>query len=347
MAVETTQPAPPEIAAAQLVMQVGTGYMLSCALQVATTLEIADKLASGPKTAAELAPIIGVLEDPLYRVLRALASVGIFQELEGKQFVNTLASEMLRKNTPGTMYSMARFISEPMHFRVYANIMHSMKTGQPAFQKTMGKAVFEYMPTDPELAELFNDAMTTFSEAIIPAALKAYDFSGIDVLVDVAGGHGGVLLAVLKQHPTMRGILMDVDHVIAGAGAKISAAGVSARCEAVVGDFFTAVPQGGDAYIMKHIIHDWDDERASVILRNIRVALADKRNGRVILLESVIRPGNEPDLGKLVDLEMLTYPGGRERTAEEYRQLFARSGFRMTRVVQTESALSVVEAQPI
>jgi hypothetical protein len=345
MAVETTQSVPPNVEAAQLVMQAGTGYILSSALQVATTLEIAEKLASGPKTAAQLAPLSGVLEDPLYRVLRVLASVGIFREIEGKQFVNTPASEMLRKNTPGTMYSMARWMSEPMHFRVYADIMHSMTTGQPAFQKTTGKPVFEYMPNDPEMAELFNDAMTTFSQAIVPGALKAYDFSGIDVLVDVAGGHGGVLLTVLKQYPKMRGILMDLDHVIAGARPKIASAGLSGRCEAVAGDFFKAVPQG-DAYIMKHIIHDWDDERASMILRNIRTALGHKSDGRVILLESVIRPGNEPDLGKLVDLEMLAYPGGRERTAEEYRQLFARSGFNLTRIVPTESPLSVVEARP-
>jgi hypothetical protein len=206
--------------------------------------------------------------------------------------------------------------------------------------------VFEYFARDHELSEIFNNAMTAFSAAVIPAALEAYDFSGIEVLVDVAGGHGAVLTSILQKYPNMRGILMDVDHVIAGARPKIEAMGLRGRCEAVVGDFFKAVPEGGDAYIMKHIIHDWDDERASVILKNIHKALKGNPAGKVILLEAVIQPGNAPDLGKLIDIEMLLMPGGRERTADEFAALLEKSGYEMTRIVPTQSPLCVIEARP-
>jgi hypothetical protein len=212
-------------------------------------------------------------------------------------------------------------------------------------EKVVGKPVFEYLAGEPELSGVFNDAMTAFSGAVGPAALKAYDFSGIEVLVDVAGGHGEILMSMLRAYPKMRGILFDIDHVIAGATPRISAAGLSDRCETITGDFFSAVP-AGDAYILKHIIHDWDDARAVAILKNIRQAIT-KPEGRLILLETVIQPGNQPDLGKFIDLEMLVMPGGRERTAEEFGALLARGGFALSRVVPTESPLCVIEARPL
>jgi hypothetical protein len=204
--------------------------------------------------------------------------------------------------------------------------------------------VFEHLAGEPELSGVFNDAMTAFSRQVAPAVLKAYDFSGVDVLVDIAGGHGEILISMLLAFPKMRGILFDVDHVIAGAAPRIAAAGLSDRCQTATGDFFKAVP-AGDAYIMKHIIHDWDDARAVTILKNIRAAIT-KREGRLILVETVIQPGNQPDLGKFIDLEMLLIPGGRERTAEEFGALLARGGFALSRVVPTESPLSVIEARP-
>jgi len=241
---------------------------------------------------------------------------------------------------------MALWISSPFHFRVYSNALESVRTGRPAVEATVGMPVFEYFARDHELSEIFNNAMTSFSAMLVPAVLEAYDFSGIKVLVDVAGGHGGVLTGILQKYPAMRGILTDIDHVIAGAHSNIAAQNLQDRVETVVADFFKTVPAGGDAYIMKHIIHDWDDERASVILRNIRVALGENRQGRVILLEAVIQPGSAPDPGKLMDLEMLMMPGGRERTADEFAALFAGSGFRMTRIVPTRSSLNVIEAVP-
>jgi hypothetical protein len=178
---------------------------------------------------------------------------------------------------------------------------------------------------------------------VIPAVLDAYDFSGIATLVDIAGGHGRILTSILQKYPAMRGVLFDLDHVIAGAVPRIEELGLSDRCRALPGDFFAAVPEGGDAYIMKHIIHDWDDDRAAAILGNIRKAM--NRGGRVILLEAVVLPGNQPDFAKVIDLEMLLLPGGRERTEGEFRALFARAGFELTRIVPTQSPLSVIEAR--
>jgi hypothetical protein len=276
-------------------------------------------------------------------VLRALASVGVFEETAPRRFGLTAAGHALRPDVPGSLYDMALWITSPLHFRVYAEMMHSVRTGQPAVEKVTGMPVFEYFPQDPELSEIFNDAMTSFSEAVIPAALDAYDFSGIDTIVDVAGGHGAVLTAILRRYPRMHGVLFDLGHVLAGARPRIEAQGLADRCTIEAGDFFAKVTPGADAYIMKHIIHDWDDEKALVILRNIRTAMGAGR-GRVILLESVLPEGNAPDFGKIIDLEMLMMPGGRERTADEFEALFTRAGFELTKIVATASPLSVIEA---
>ena len=340
----STSAMPPEAAAAQLVMQVATGHLLASALQVVVRLGIPDRLADGPRAAAQLAADTGVREDALYRVLRALASVGLFDERGPRSFGLTLAGQMLRTGVPGGMRAMALWISSPFHFRVYAELMHSVRTGEPAAEKVTGMPVFEYFPRDKELSEIFNDAMTSFSEVAVAAALKAYDFAGIRLLVDVGGGHGAVLASILEKHQEVRGVLFDLEHVVAGAPPRIAAMGVQDRVEIRHGDFFEAVPEGGDAYVMKHIIHDWDDERALVILRNIGRAMGSTR-GRVILLESVLPPGNTPDFGKIIDLEMLAMPGGRERTEEEFRALFAHAGFELTRIVPTQSPLSVIEAR--
>jgi O-methyltransferase domain len=340
----TSAPAvPPQAAAAQLLTQLATGHIVASALQVVLRLGVPDWLARGPRTAGELARAAGVREDGLYRVLRALASVGVFAETAPRRFALTEAGQLLVSGAPGSMRDMGLWVTSPFHFRVYAELMHSVQTGQPAVEKVTGMPVFEYFPTQPELSEIFNDAMTNLSEGVVRAALDVYDFSGIGVLVDVAGGHGAVLTAILNAYPRMRGVLFDLEHVVVGAWPRIEAMGLNERCSTESGDFFKAVPAGGDAYILKHIIHDWDDDRAVTILRNIRAAMGGKR-GRVILLESVLQPGNAPDFGKVIDLEMMVMPGGRERTADEFRGLFAQAGFAMTRVVPTASPLSIVEA---
>ena len=342
MSTESATVLPPEVAASQLVFQLATGYIASSALYAAARLRIADRLAEGPRPVEDLAAGGGVDEDALYRVLRSLSSLGVFEESSPRTFANNLASQTMRSGVPGSTRPMALWMADPFHFRVYADMMHSLGTGEPAVEKTVGMPVFEYLARDTALSEVFNNAMTAFSAFVVPAALEVYDFSGIDLLVDVAGGHGQLLMSILQKHPQMRGVLFDLDHVIAGAVPRLEQAGLSDRCTTATGDFFKAVPEGGDAYLMKHIIHDWDDAKALTILGNVKRAM--KSGGRVILLESVLTPSNQPDFGKLIDLEMLLMPGGRERTADEFRALFDRAGFRVTRMVPTKSPLSVIEA---
>jgi hypothetical protein len=328
---------------AEQVLQVATGYMASSSLYVATALNVADHLAGGPKTAAELARATGANEDALNRILRVLASIGIFEQVEPRRYGLTPASQLLRKDVPGSLYGMALFLPDPLHFNIYANLMHSVMTGEPAAEMTVGMPLFEYFAQHPEQSEIFNNAMTSFSAPVAGAAVEAYDFSKYGMIVDVAGGHGEVLMTILKANPKSKGVLAEIGHVVEGAKPRIAKAGLADRCEAVACDFFKSVPKGGDAYVMKHIIHDWDDKRASTILNNIRSAMGDKR-GKVILLETVIPEGPEPHLGKFIDIEMLAYPGGRERTAEEFKALFDGCGFELTQIVPTKSPLSVVEA---
>jgi hypothetical protein len=339
MSEQTTAPDP-----AMHVFQLATGYVISTALQLAVQVGVADHLAAGPRTARQLAAATGTHEDALYRVLRALASVGVFDEVEPRRFALTPAADILRKDAPRSIHDVVLFIADPLHMRVYADAIESLRTGKPAAEKTLGKPVFEWFAEHPEYSSTFNNAMTNMSAAIVPAVLEAYDFGDIGLLVDVAGGHGQVLRSILRKYPAMRGILMDLDHVLAGAKPYIEADGVADRCQTVAGDFFRAVPPGGDAYVMKHIIHDWDDERAAQILRSIHTAMGSKQ-GKVILLEGVLAPGNEPGLGKIMDLEMLLLPGGRERSAEEFRGLFDRAGFDLVRIVPTTSPVCVIEAR--
>ena len=340
----TTPSLPPEVAATQLLFQIGTGYMASAALQTVLKLGVADHMSAGPTSIAELAGKASVNEDALYRVMRALASLGVFAEVSPRTFELTLAGRMLQEGSG--FHDMGLWITSPFHFRVYAEMPHSVTTGKPAAEKVAGMPVFEYFarPENRQLSEIFNNAMTGFSSQVVPAALDAYDFSGIGTLVDIAGGHGMVLTSILQKYPEMRGILFDLPHVIAGAAPVIEAAGVKARCATESGDFFKDVPDG-DAYVMKHIIHDWDDERAAQILRNIRPHLLRKPHGRVILFETVLQPGNEADLGKMIDLEMLMMPGGKERSEDELAALFRSAGFTLTRVLPTKSPLSVIEAK--
>jgi hypothetical protein len=318
-----------------------TGHIVASAVNVAARLGLSDRLAAGPRSADDLARECSVDADALYRLMRALGSLAVYEEISPRTFALTPAGAAL---CDGPVRWMALWIAGEFNLKVYANAMHSVTTGDSAVPATFGHGVFEHFAHDPALSRVFNDAMTGFSAVVIPAVIEAYDFSDIGTLVDVAGGHGAVLTAILQKYPAMKGVLFDVDHVIAGARAAIAAQGLADRCTTAAGDFFTAVPPGGDAYIMKHIIHDWNDDKAAAILTNIRKVLP--KHGRVILLEAVIPEGNEAGLGKIMDLEMLVMPGGRERTEREFHALFARAGFTLTRVVPTTSPLSVVEGRP-
>jgi len=227
------------------------------------------------------------------------------------------------------------------HYPAWGDLMHSVRTGEIAFDHHFGMPVWEFFERHPENAATFNDAMTGMTNAVTGAVMESYDFSAFRKVVDVGGGHGSLLASVLSANPRAIGVLFDAPSVIAGAR-ELEGAGVADRCEKVAGDFFQSVPQGGDAYLLKWILHDWDDERSVAILTNCRRAMAE--DGKVLLIEAVLPPGNDPHFGKLIDLNMLVMTGGRERTEEGYRRMLEASGLRLTRVVPTPSPMSVVEA---
>lgn len=328
------------------IFQVAFSLLGSIALNVAAELRIADLLADGPRPVSDLARETATNEDALYRVLRLLASLGIFSESAPRTFANSPASDTLRDAAPNSTGPMARFLADPFHFRVAGDLMHSVRTGQPAVEHVTGLPVFEYFATDKHEAEVFNSAMVSISAQVIPEVLATYDFAGIQVLVDVAGGHGSVICPILQEYPQIRGILTDLPHVLEGAAECICNHGVEARIQRIPCDFFKSVPESGNAYLMKNIIHDWNDEKCLTILGNIRKAMGATK-GKVILIEAVLSPGNEPHMGKFLDLEMLIFPGGHERTEQEFRSLFDRAGFRLTRIVPNNSPLWVIEAERV
>ena len=334
----TTQQLPPEA----VLMQMAGGAFISQAISVAAKLGIADLLASKPKQVSELAAETGMHERSLYRLLRCLASVGVFNETDPNVFGLTPLAELLRADVPNSMRDVTIFMGEPWHWRVYGEMLYSVETGKPAWDRVHGAEAFDYLGQNPEEAETFNRAMTNLSRLAIPAITEAYDFPGIETLADVAGGHGLLLAGVLKANPQLRGLLFDQSSVIDGATALLEKEGVAARVELARGSFFESVPAGADAYMMKHIIHDWDDERSLLILKNIHRAAP--ANGKVLIVEMVITPGNDPQFGKIQDMEMLVSPGGIERTESEYRELLQQAGFKLTRVIPTRSPLSIVEA---
>ena len=344
MATSPASQAPPR--PEQQLLQIGAGYITSAALWIAAKLDVASKLAQGPRPVAELARLCGANEDALYRVLRALSAVGIFAQPQPRTFALNAAAEALRADAPNSFRDMVLWIVDPFHYRVWAEIEHAVRTGEPVVERVTGKKCFEYFESDPEEAHVFNNAMTVMSAMMIPAMLEAYDFSGIHTLVDVAGGHGAVLCGILQKYPAMKGVLFDLASVIEGANCRVCDLGMQGRCETVAGNFFESVPAGGDAYILKHIIHDWDDEHALGILRNCRKALEGKPHGKLLLLEGLISDDPQNVFPKLLDLEMLLLPGGRERTAEEYRQLLAKAGFKLTRIVPTKASFVVIESEP-
>jgi hypothetical protein len=307
---------------------------------VATKLSIADILADGQKHVDQISHEADAHSPSLYRVMRTLSSLGIFNETQPRTFANTPLSEVLRADVPGSMRNSMIFMGEPWHFNVWGNMLHSARTGGTAWKETYGEEVFDWIAKQPEASEIFNGCMSELSAGAAPAIVDGYDFSGIDTLADIAGGHGYLLSQILKANPNMKGILFDMEHVISGAAEMLRSFGVEDRVETVSGDFFAEVP-AADAYIMKHIIHDWDDERSIKILKTIHQAM--KGDGKVLLAEMVIPEGNEPHPGKMLDLEMLTSPGGLERTADEYARLFEQSGFKLNRIVPTKSPFSVIE----
>jgi hypothetical protein len=322
--------------------QMITGYWVSQAIYAAAKFGIADHLKDGPKTVGELAAATSTNPDALYRLLRALASVGIFTEGESRRFSLTPLAEPLRSDVAGSKRALA-LMSGDEQFRAWAEIDYSLRTGKVAFDKVFGKPVFDYLGEHPDKARIFDAAMVGIHGRESDAVLNAYDFSGISVVADIGGGNGSQIAEILKKHDRMRGILFDLPHVIERAKERIRTSGLLDRCKLASGSFFDAVPEGADAYLLRHIIHDWDEEKCLTILRNCHRAMPPA--GKLLVVESVIPPGNRPFHGKFLDLVMLIIPGGKERTEGEYRALLERAGFELTRIVPTGTEVSIVEGK--
>ncbi len=319
-----------------------TGYWSTQAVYVAAKLGIADLLVEGPRSVDDLAKAAKVHAASLYRLLRALASMGVFAEGGAGQFHMTPLAECLRSDMPGSQRALAIMCGEE-HYRAWGELLYSVQTGKTAFEKLYGMPVFDFLSKNTEQARVFDAAMVGIHGRETSAMTDAYDFSDIAVLADVGGGNGSLLTTVLKKYPAMRGILYDLPGVTDRARSNLESGGVADRCQVIGGSFFESVPSGADAYLMRHIIHDWDDEKSIQILRNVHQALT--KEGRLLVVEGVIEPGNQPSFGKLLDLTMLTIPGGKERTEEEYRQLYEAAGFQLTRIVSTRADVSVIEGR--
>jgi hypothetical protein len=319
------------------------GYQVTQAIHVAATLGIADLLRDGPRGSSELAAETSVHAPSLHRVLRALGALGVLREEDDGRFSLTEIGDCLRADAREPVGGWAAYVGLPSHFAAWANLLHAVRTGENAFGSVHGSTVWEYRARHPEDGAIFDQAMTDTTYRANRHLLEAYDFARFGSVVDVGGGHGALLAALLRAHPQLRGVVFDQPHVVAGAPAVLEAAGVADRCDVVGGSFFDAVPAGADAYLLKAILHDWDDEDAARILRSCRDAIAG--DGALLVVERELGGPNENPDGKLSDLNMMVGPGGRERTREEFADLLAAGGFALQRTVGTAIGLSVFEGR--
>jgi hypothetical protein len=335
-----------QASAAAKLLELISVQRISQAVYVAAALGIADLLCDGPKTAEQLAKAAGVPAASLRRVMRALVGFGVFAQDGADRFALAPIGEFLKADVVGSLRPAALNFGGEDAAKIEGLLLHCVKTGETALQKLGEGNVFEGVQRDRQRSELFNATMTAFSTLHLTGVLDAYDFSGIKKLVDVGGGHGKNIAEILKAHPKMRGVLFDMPHAFEGGKETIAKAGLGERCEVVSGDFFKSVPIGADGYLMSRVIHDWDDEKAIAILKVVRSAIAP--GGRLMLLETMLRPGHRSMYPVLSDLNMMLRTGGCERTEEEYRAIYRAAGFELTRTVETISptGATVVEGKP-
>jgi O-methyltransferase domain/Dimerisation domain len=323
------------------------GFRTTQMIHVAAKLGLADRLAERPCTPEELAHLVGADAPALQRLLRALASLGIFAEEAGGAYRLTAQAELLRSDVPGSLHGIALLYGEEWMWQAYGAMMHSVRTGQPAFLRVHGQTLYGYLQEHPRAAAQFNAAMSGFSGQEIPAILAAYDFAalaGARKVIDIGGGQGALIAGLLRAHPELTGTVFDLPSVVAGAAQLFHDAGVADRARSHAGDFFDDVPRGGDLYLMKSVLHNWDDEDALRILITCRAAMNDQ--ARLLVIERVIAPGNQPSEAKLFDINMMTVAGGRERSGDEYRILLAKAGLALQRIVATAAPLSIIEVRP-
>jgi len=322
------------------------GLILHQALCAVAKLGIADLVEGHPRTTAELASELNVNESALYRTLRLLASQGIFEETAPHTFRNTELSCFLRTGVPGSLRASFIFFGSEFYYPCFGEILYSIQTGEPSRTKLAGMNGFEYLRRKPELARIFDDAMTSLSDLVGPAIAAAYDFGAWGSLMDVGGGNGVLLSHILRAHPALRGVLADQPYALERARKRGFLGGaLKARATMEVCDFFQGIPGGCRAYLMKSVIHDWDDEQSRTILSHCRKAI--RQDGALLLVELVLPEENLPAMGKFTDVVMLVLTGGRERTSKEYSELLASTGFRLARVVPTTAEFAVIEARPV
>jgi hypothetical protein len=324
-------------------VSIAYGGLPAQAVAVAAQLGIVDHLAEGPRTAADLAGVTGTDAPSLYRLLRALATMEVLAEDEEGRFSSTPLGDTLRSDAPGSIRAAVIMAGDPTFTRPCGEMAHSVRTGGPAFDHVFGAPIFEYLTTHPEAGAIFNRGMANFSAMENPAIAASYDFPAGSRVADVGGGRGGFIAEVLKAHPGVRGVLYDLAEVVCEP-TYLAAAGVADRCEVIPGDFFSSVPSGADVYVVKRILHDWADEECIRILGNLRRAMSP--TGRVLAIDAVIAAGGQPDMNKVSDLLMMVVTPGRERTEAEFRRLYAAADLRLSRVIPTPSALSIIEGTP-
>ncbi len=340
----TPQSDTPNPETVQTLIEMIMGFRVSQMIHVAAQLGIADLLQSGPQTAEQLAATTNTHAPSLYRLLRALASVGIFAEDHQGRFDLTPLARLLRSGVPGSQHSRALFYGDQPDWHTWGDLLYSVTTGESAFHHIYGVDPWEHRAYNPEHNDRFNAFMSDATAGFTNSIVAAYDFTTINTLVDVGGGTGILLAAILKANPYLHAILADASHVVSAAAPLLQAQGVADRCELIPCDFFSSVPPGGDAYLLKSIIHDWDDEHSITILNSCRRVMPS--HGRLLLVENLIAPGNHPNPAKILDLQMLVSLGGKERTQAEFSQLFTASGFRLTRILPTSSIFSIIEGIP-
>jgi O-methyltransferase domain/Dimerisation domain len=319
-----------------------SGYQLSQALAVAATLGVADLLAEGPRTSDDLADATDSHPDALYRLLRALAAAGVLHEADGRRFSLTELGDPLRSDAAESVQGWAAFVGRPYYREAWSELLHTVRTGENAFRHVHGSDPWTYRAERPDESALFDLAMESSTRGSIPAVLQAYDFGRFGTVVDVGGGNGTLLTALLEAYPELRGVVFDQPHVVAAASRLLRERGLSNRCRVESGSFFDGVPADGDAYVLKHIVHDWEDAQAVAILRTVRSSAPP--GAVVLVLERDLGPPNETPVAKLGDLNMLVVPGGRERTEQEYAELFEAAGLGYVREVRSAAGLSVYEA---
>jgi hypothetical protein len=315
------------------------GKWISKPIYVAAELGIADILADGPKNIEELAQITKSHSASLYRMMRALASVGIFSETEGKHFELTPMAEYLKS---GSMRSIALMFNSDWSDKAWGYFLDSVKTGGIAFEKAHGLPVAKWLEINPRAAAVFNEANAVKAANSHKAILDVYNFAGFNTLTDVGGGTGVLMAEILNVNPFMKGVIADVPAVIQKAKKTIKVRGLQNRCQAVECDFFKEIPAGSEVYLMSNILHDWTDDQCRKILTNCHRAM--ESNSRLLVVEMIVPPGNEPSIAKLLDLEMMVTTGGRERREDEFKNLLESTGFKLTRIIPTKNTVCVLEA---